>query len=129
MAYQGMFQTIYLKMHPLSYVNTQHDVTDLDILLMFRNTKYWIPSKRNLTFLWNKKNLNIRNYCFVAVVTSKSLFFIVCYLFKFSIRFSWIYSIVLLPICINAITDVLSITQYQPNCTVCHTIDWFLWCN
>ena len=71
-----MVQKIYSKMHFVSSTNTHHDVTDLVNLGMVQNTKTWISWVRNITFLRNKKILNLclwwhflRNQHFVAEVT------------------------------------------------------------
>ena len=45
----------YSKMHPFSCTNTHYDVTDLVNHWMIKNTKTWIPWKRNVTFC-KKKN-------------------------------------------------------------------------
>ena len=73
-------QKIYSKMHPDSCTNIHHDVTDLVNLGLVENTKMWISWERNMTFLRNKKILNLclrwhilRSYCFVAEVTFKNL--------------------------------------------------------
>ena len=49
---------------------------------MVKNTKAWISWEWNITFLWNKKILNLcfrwhilKSYCFVAEVTFKLLIF------------------------------------------------------
>ena len=66
---------IYPKIHPFS-CNTHHDVTDLVNHGMVKNTKTWISWEQNITFLWNKKILNLclrwhflGSYCFVVEVT------------------------------------------------------------
>ena len=63
-------------MHPVSCTNTHHDVTDLVNHGMVKNTKTWISWERNITFLWNKKILNLFllwhiliGYCFAVKVT------------------------------------------------------------
>ena len=50
---------IYSKMHPVSCTNIYHDVTDLVNHEMVKNTKSWISWERNITFLQNKKILNL----------------------------------------------------------------------
>ena len=52
-------QKIYSKMHPPFCTNTHHDVTDLLNYVLVKITKIWIPWKRNITFLRNKKFLNL----------------------------------------------------------------------
>ena len=63
-------------MHHVSCTNTYHDVTDLLNHGMVKNTKTWIYLERNITFLQNRKILNLclrwhilRSYPFVAEVT------------------------------------------------------------
>ena len=70
---------IYSKMHPVSCTNTHHAVIDLVNHAMLKNTKTWISWERYITLLRNNKILNLymrwhilRNYCFVAEVTSKN---------------------------------------------------------
>ena len=70
-----MVQKIYSKMHLVSCTNTHHDVTDLVNHGMAKNTKTWISSERNITFLRNKTILNLcirwhnlGSYRFVAEV-------------------------------------------------------------
>ena len=65
-------QKIYSKIHPVSCTNTHHDVTDLVNDGMVKNTKTWISWEQNITFLRNKKIINmclrwhiLRSYCFV----------------------------------------------------------------
>ena len=65
-------------MHPVSCANTHHDVTDLVHHGMVENTKIWISWVRNITFLQNKKIINLclrwqilRSYHFVAEVGFK----------------------------------------------------------
>ena len=65
-------------MYPASYTNTHHDVIGLVNQRMVKNSKTWISWKRNITFLRNKKNLNLclkwyilTSYRFVAEVTLK----------------------------------------------------------
>ena len=57
-------------------LETHHDVTDLVNHGTVWNTKIWISWERNITFLWNKKNINLclkrhilRSYLIVAEVT------------------------------------------------------------
>ena len=66
------------KKHPVSFTNTHDDVTDLVNHGMVKSTKTWICWERNITFLRNKKILNLylrwhilRSYYFVAEVTFK----------------------------------------------------------
>ena len=66
----------------VSCTNTHHDITDLLNHRMVKNTKAWISWEWNITFLWNKKILNLclrwhilKSYCFVAEVTFKLLIF------------------------------------------------------
>ena len=54
-----MVQKIYSKMHPVSYTNTNHDVTDLVNHGMVKNAKTWRSRERNINFLWNKKKFLI----------------------------------------------------------------------
>ena len=46
-------------MHPLSCTDTHHGVTDLVNFGMAKNIKTWISWKGNMTFLRNKKILNL----------------------------------------------------------------------
>ena len=71
-----MVQKTYSKMHPVSCTNTHHDVTNLVKHRMVKNTKTWISREQKITFLSNKKILNLclrrhilRIYSFVAEVT------------------------------------------------------------
>ena len=73
-----MFQKIYSEMHPISCTNTHHDDTDLVNHGMVKNTKTWISWEQKITFLRNKKILNLclrshilRSFHFVAEVTLK----------------------------------------------------------
>ena len=73
-------------MHPVLCTNTHHDVTDLVNHGIVKNTKIWISWKQNITFLRNKKFLNLclkwhslRTYRFLVGVTFKP-----CNGFKFS---------------------------------------------
>ena len=79
-----MVQKIYSKLHPVPCANTHHDVTDMLNHGMVENTKTWISWERNITFLQNKKILNLclrwhilRSYCFVVEVTFKNILKIV----------------------------------------------------
>ena len=63
-------------MHPVSFTKTCYDVTDLVNHGIVENTKTWIAWELNLTFLRNKKILNLclrwhisRSYHFVAEET------------------------------------------------------------
>ena len=67
-------------MHPVLCTNTHHDVTDLVNHGMVKSTKTWISWERNITFLQNKKILNLylrwhilRSYGFLAEVTFNPL--------------------------------------------------------
>ena len=80
-----MIQKMYFKMHSPSCINTHHDVTDLVNHGMAKNTKTWIYRERNITFLWNKKILNLclrwhilRCYRVVAEVTFKVVMLLIC---------------------------------------------------
>ena len=71
-----MVQKVHSKMHSVAYTNTHHDVLDLVNHGMVKNTKTWICWKRNITFLINKKVLNLclrwcilRSYHFLVEVT------------------------------------------------------------
>ena len=73
-----MVQKIYSEMHLVSCTKTHHDITDLVNHRMVKNTKTWISWEWKITFLQNKKILNLgirwyilRSYCFVAEVTFK----------------------------------------------------------
>ena len=73
-----MVQKIYSKVYPVLCTNTHHDVTYLVNQWMVINTKTWISREGNITFLWNKKILNLcirwhiwSSYRFVAEVTFK----------------------------------------------------------
>ena len=75
-------------MHPVLYSNTHHDTTDLVNHRMVKNTKTQISWERNITFLRNKKILNLslrwhilRSYRFVAKVAFNSSS---CYLWTFA---------------------------------------------
>ena len=64
--------------NPVSCSNTHHDVTDWTNHGMAKNTKTWISLEWNITFLRNKKILNLHlklrilwSYRFVAEVTFK----------------------------------------------------------
>ena len=72
---QVVVQKIYSKMHSVSFTNAHHDVTDLVNHGMVIKI---ISEERNITFLWNKKIIDLclrwhilRSYCFVAEVTLK----------------------------------------------------------
>ena len=63
-------------MYPVSYTNTHHIITVLVNRGMVKNTKIWTSWEWNITFLRNKKILNLcirshnlRSYPFVAKVT------------------------------------------------------------
>ena len=69
---------IHSKMHPVTCTNTRHDVTDFVNHGMVKYSKTWISWKRNITFLWSKKIINlcirwhiVRGYHFAAEVTFK----------------------------------------------------------
>ena len=47
-------QKIYSKMHPVTYTNTHHDITDLVNHGMVENTKTWISWKQ-LSFFYEIK--------------------------------------------------------------------------
>ena len=71
-------QKIYSKMHVVLCTNTHRDVTDLVNHGIVKNAKTWICWERNITFLRNKKILNLcfrwhilRSCRFVAEVTFK----------------------------------------------------------
>ena len=71
-------QKTYSKMHIVLCTNTHYDVADLVNHGMVKNTKTWISWERNITFIRNKKMLNLcfrlhilRSYCFVAEVSFK----------------------------------------------------------
>ena len=73
-----MVQNIYSEMHLVSCTNTHCDVTDLVYHKMIKSIKTWIPWEWNITFLWNKKILDLclrwhilKSCCFVAEVTFK----------------------------------------------------------
>ena len=77
---------IYSKMHLVLCTNTHRDVTDLVNHGMVKNTKTWISRERNITFLWNKKNINLclkwrilGSYYFVAEVTFNEEYTIIGY--------------------------------------------------
>ena len=55
----GGLMSCGLKIHPVSCTNAHHDVTDSVNHEMVKNTKTWISQDWNMTFLWNKKNLNL----------------------------------------------------------------------
>ena len=65
-------------MHPVSCSNTHHDVTYSVNHGMVKNTKTWISWEWNITFLQNKRILNLclgwdilKSYGFVVEVTFK----------------------------------------------------------
>ena len=65
-------------MHPVLCTNAYHDIMNLVNHGMVKNTKTWISWEWNITFLQNKRILNLcfrqrilRSYCFVAEVTVK----------------------------------------------------------
>ena len=73
-----MVQEICSKTRPVSGTNTHHDVTDLVNHRTVKNIKFWMSQERNITFLWNKRILNmclrwyiLRSHRFVAEVTFK----------------------------------------------------------
>ena len=87
----------YIQKCTVLCTNTHHDVTDLLNHGMVKNTKTWISWERNITFLWNKKILNLClrrhflwSYCFVAEITFNKKGNIKCKIqtSMFSIRFS-----------------------------------------
>ena len=68
------FKRYIQKMPLLSYTNTHHDVADVVNYGMVKNSTIWISWEWNITFLQNKKILNmcliwniLRSYCFVAL--------------------------------------------------------------
>ena len=64
-----MVQKIYLKIHPVSCTNTNHDVTDFVNHRMVKNTKTWLSWENNISFLWNKKCLTCASdYTFGEVI-------------------------------------------------------------
>ena len=70
-------------MHPVSCINTHHDIKDLVNHEMVENTKTRISWEWSITFLRNKKVLNLclrwyifRSYCYVAEVNFKFWFYI-----------------------------------------------------
>ena len=79
-------QKIHSKMYAVFCTNTHNDDTDLVYHRMVKNTKTWTSQEWNITFLWNKKILNLRlrwqilrSYCFVVEITFKlhNLFWII----------------------------------------------------
>ena len=56
---KNMVQKIHSKLHPVSYTNTHHDIKDLLNHGMVENTKTWLSWEQSITFLWNKKILNL----------------------------------------------------------------------
>ena len=74
-------QKMYSKMQPVSCTDTHHEVTDLVNHRIVENTKTWISWEWNITFLQNKKILNLclkwhilRDYHFAAEVTFKQTY-------------------------------------------------------
>ena len=72
------FKRCNSKFHPVSCTNIYYDVRDILYHGMITNTKAWMSWERNITFLRNKKILNLglrrhilRSYCFVAEVIFK----------------------------------------------------------
>ena len=68
------FKRYTQKMPLLSYTNPHHDVADVVNYRMVKNSTIWIAWEWNITFLQNKKILNmcliwniLRSYCFVAL--------------------------------------------------------------
>ena len=47
-------------MHPVSCINTHHEVIGLENHEMIKNAKIWISWNRNINFLQNKEILNLR---------------------------------------------------------------------
>ena len=89
-----MIQKIYSKMHLVSCTNTHRDVTDLVNHGMVKNTKTWISWEWNITFLRNKKILNLclrwhilRSYRFVAEVTFNNIIYLLVMSENFAILF------------------------------------------
>ena len=73
-----MVQKIYIKMQSVSCSNIHHDVTVLVNHGIIKNIKTWMSWRWNITFLQNKKILNLchrchilKSYRFVAEVTFK----------------------------------------------------------
>ena len=97
------------KLHPVACTNTHHDVKDLVNHKMVKNTKTWISRERNITFLWNKKIINLchrlhilRSYHFAAEVTFKQNMSLPIFVFhKFHLFHSWI-------LCPGSVTRTMS---------------------
>ena len=60
-------------MHPVSFLNINHDVTDLVNHGVVKNAKTWMSWELNISFLRNKKIINLCLISFVAEVTFKAL--------------------------------------------------------
>ena len=82
------FKRYIQKMHPISCTNTHHDITDL--------VSHGISWEWNITFLWNKKILNLcirwhilRSYHFVAEVTFKEKSYLKMLGLSFSAKWDW----------------------------------------
>ena len=63
-------------MHPGSFTNTYIDITDFVNPEIVKNTTTWLSWEQNITFLLNKKIINLyriwhnlRSYCFVVEAT------------------------------------------------------------
>ena len=74
----GMWFNIYLKMHPVSCSNTHHEVTHMVNHGKVENTKTWTSWEGNITFLPNKKIVNVclrlhilRTYYFLVYASFK----------------------------------------------------------
>ena len=65
--HRPLLEIWYSKIHPVSYANTHHDFTDLVNHGMVKNTKTWIPWEWNISFLWNKKMLNLCHKCHILI--------------------------------------------------------------
>ena len=77
--YRDAVWKIYSKMCPVSFTNILHDVIDLVNRGMVKKTRTWISWEWNITFLQNKKILNLclrwhilNGYRFIAEVTFKA---------------------------------------------------------
>ena len=75
-----LFKKYIVQMGTVWCINTCHDVTDLANHGMVKNTKTWMSWEPNMTFLENRKILNLclkwhilKSYCFVAEVTFKGM--------------------------------------------------------
>ena len=64
-----MVQKVYSNMHPVSCINTHHDVTDLISHGMVKNIKTWISWEWNIIFPRNKKILNLCLIWYILKVT------------------------------------------------------------